>query len=323
MNWQKVRIGEFLKKYRIEHYIKDDVSYKQITISKHNGVSFRGIKIGSKIGRKRQFIVDLKKYPKTVLFTRQGILEGSIGVAPNNVNGCVVTENMPTFEVVEKIINFEYLKYFIHSRYFIKIISRLTPTGSAQKSLHEKDILKLEVRIPPLQEQKKIAEKLKIYQAKQQKLKEKIQNQKIYFQKLKSQILQDGIRGKLTKKWREENPNLEPASELLKKIKEEKEKLVAEKKVKKQKKLAPIEKEEIPFSLPKGWVWTKLGEIGKAITGTTPSTLDNDNFNSYYIPFIKPADIKNNIINYNNEFLSKKGLIKGRFLTKILYLWFV
>ena len=57
------------------------------------------------------------------------------------------------------------------------------------------------------------------------------------------------------------NPKVEPASELLKRIKEEKERLVKEKKIKKQKPLPPIMGEEIPFELPKGWTWCRLGAL--------------------------------------------------------------
>jgi type I restriction enzyme S subunit len=55
--------------------------------------------------------------------------------------------------------------------------------------------------------------------------------------------------------------NDEPASELLKKIKAEKEKLIAEKKLKKEKELPPIKPEEIPFEIPENWVWRRLGEL--------------------------------------------------------------
>jgi len=75
--------------------------------------------------------------------------------------------------------------------------------------------------------------------------------------KLKEAILQLAVQGKLTKQWRENNPNVEPASLLLEKIKEEKAKLIKEKKIRKEKPLPEIGKEEIPFELPEGWVWCR------------------------------------------------------------------
>ncbi len=75
--------------------------------------------------------------------------------------------------------------------------------------------------------------------------------------KLRELILELAVRGKLVPQY----PNDEPASELLKRIAEEKTRLVAEGKIKKQKPLTEIDEEALPFELPAGWVWTRLGEI--------------------------------------------------------------
>jgi len=75
--------------------------------------------------------------------------------------------------------------------------------------------------------------------------------------KLRQQLLQDAVQGKLV----EQNPKDAPASELFKKIKAEKEKLISEKKLKKEKELPPIKPEEIPFEIPENWVWCRLGDL--------------------------------------------------------------
>ena len=74
---------------------------------------------------------------------------------------------------------------------------------------------------------------------------------------LRQRILQDAVQGKIVS----QNSKDEPASELLKKIKTEKEKLVREGKIRKDKPLALISDEEKPYELPKGWEWVRLGEI--------------------------------------------------------------
>jgi len=91
-------------------------------------------------------------------------------------------------------------------------------------------------------------------------------NQSSYLTKLRQAILQEAIEGKLTVDWRKENPARKgdpdfDAEALLEKIQAEKEKLIKEGKIKKQKTLAPIKAEEVPFELPVGWVWTRLGEV--------------------------------------------------------------
>ena len=73
-------------------------------------------------------------------------------------------------------------------------------------------------------------------------------------QGLKDKILQLAIQGKLV----EQDKNDEPASALLQRIKEERDKLVKEGKIRKPKKLPPIEEEEKPFDIPKGWEWVRL-----------------------------------------------------------------
>ncbi|OLK73817.1 restriction endonuclease subunit S [Xanthomonas oryzae] len=79
---------------------------------------------------------------------------------------------------------------------------------------------------------------------------------------LKQTLLQLAVMGKLVP----QNLNDEPASKLLKRIAEEKARLVAEGKIKPQKALAEIGQEEKPFELPSGWAWTRLGELCALIT---------------------------------------------------------
>ena len=120
-------------------------------------------------------------------------------------------------------------------------------------------------------------------------------------------ILDLAIKGKLV----EQNQDDEPASELIKRIKAEKQRLIDEKVIKKEKPLPPIEDEEIPFDIPNNWEWVRLGEIGLLQTGNTPSTSKAEYFGRD-IPFITPADISKGKIFYENRGLSFLGKEKGR-----------
>ena len=80
-------------------------------------------------------------------------------------------------------------------------------------------------------------------------------------EELKGLILQLAVQGKLTHHWRKENPDVEDASILLERIKEEKARLVKEGRNRKQKEIPPIKPEEVPFEVPGGWVWCRLGNI--------------------------------------------------------------
>ena len=90
-------------------------------------------------------------------------MNGGIGICPQEVDGCIVTENMPMFEIVN--IESEYLINYIHSSLFKKDISRLVPTGTAQKAIHERQLLELEIPLPSIENQKYAVKKIKSRQS--------------------------------------------------------------------------------------------------------------------------------------------------------------
>ncbi|WP_334059481.1 restriction endonuclease subunit S [Alteromonas sp. S005] len=104
---------------------------------------------------------------------------------------------------------------------------------------------------------------------------------------LKQTILQLAVMGKLVK----QDPNDEPASKLLERIAAEKEQLIKDKKIKKQKPLPSISDEEKPFDLPEGWGWMSLSEIGVFSGGKTPSKSNGAYWNGS-IPWVTPKDMK-------------------------------
>ncbi|TKI71252.1 restriction endonuclease subunit S [Sulfurimonas crateris] len=270
---REVKFSEVLKQYKIYHFVEDGTEYRQVTISIHSGVSFRGTKFGRDIGRKRQFVIDLEEYPNTFIFTRQGVQNGSYGIAPREVHGCVVTENMPMFSI-EPTLNPGYLEYYLQTNHFQDQLQALNASGSAQKSIHEKVLLQLNILLPEIEEQKSIVDEIKSVENKQSKVLEELQTQSKLINKLRSSILSDAVSGKLVP----QDPNDESAEVLLEKIKAEKEKLIKEGKIKKQKPLPPISEDEIPYELPDGWVWCKFEEVANLITdGThqTPTYTDN------------------------------------------------
>jgi type I restriction enzyme, S subunit len=121
---------------------------------------------------------------------------------------------------------------------------------------------------------------------------------------LKQSILQLAVMGKLVP----QDPNDEPASELLKKIAAEKTKLIKAGQLKKQKPLPPISDEEKPFALPKGWEWSRLGDTGIGATGKTPNTKEPSYFDGN-IPFIGPGQITlDGKLLVSDKYLSETGL---------------
>ena len=100
------------------------------------------------------------------------------------------------------------------------------------------------------------------------------------------------MQGKLT----EQLPEDGNAEELLNQIKAEKEKLIAEGKIKKQKPLAPITDDEIPFSIPDNWKWARLGEIGDWGSGATPPKTKPEYYKDGNIKWLLTGDLNNSLI---------------------------
>lgn len=125
---------------------------------------------------------------------------------------------------------------------------------------------------------------------------------------LKQAILQEAINGKLTQEWRKQNPNTEPASELFKRIKAEKEQLIKDKKIRKEKPLPPITEYEIPFELPKNWVWCRIGEIYQSTSGGTPTRSNTEYWNGK-IKWYKSGELNDALLNVDSkEHITDKGL---------------
>ncbi|MBE0550907.1 MAG: restriction endonuclease subunit S, partial [Ignavibacterium sp.] len=125
-------------------------------------------------------------------------------------------------------------------------------------------------------------------------------------EKLKQAILQLAIQGKLT----EQDPKDEPASELLKKIKKEKDKLIAEGIIKKQNELPPIKDEEKPFVLPKGWNWAYAANVTLLITDGEHVTPKRINYRD--IPLATAKNIRDGFIDLRNtDFVSRETAEKS------------
>ena len=155
----------------------------------------------------------------------------------------------------------EYLLAVFKSESFIKKGMKSFTGTAGQQRIH-KDFLRTYVMpLPPLEEQKRIVakiEELMPFVEQYAKASTRLNTLNASFpDQMKKSILQQAVMGKLVP----QDPNDEPASVLLKKIVEEKQKLIKEGKIKKQKALPEITEEEIPFDIPEKWAWVQLDDL--------------------------------------------------------------
>ena len=177
--------------------------------------------------------------------------------------------------------------------------------------------------LPPLSEQTRIVNAVKRllpYLHSYDKAEQKLTALNTGFpEALKKSILQEAVQGKLVP----QDSSDEPAEALLERVRAEKQRLVKEGKIKKDKhesvifrrdnshyeKLDGTERcidDKLPFEIPDTWIWTRLNTLGYTQTGNTPSTAHPE-YRGDYIPFITPGDIADGSIDYTNQGLSEVG----------------
>lgn len=195
--------------------------------------------------------------------------------------------------------------------YLFYILPIVTQWGDSKnaikgKTLNSKSIANLMIPLAPLNELQRIVakiEELLPYVDRYATAYEKLEQFNAKFpEDMRKSILQYAIQGKLVEQRLEEGSG----EELYRQIQEEKKRLIKEGTIKKEKPLAEIAEDEIPFDIPENWKWVRLSTIGITQTGNTPSK-SHPEYIGIDIPFITPGDILNGQICYSNQALSLLG----------------
>ncbi|MBS6455955.1 MAG: restriction endonuclease subunit S [Holdemanella biformis] len=240
-----------------------------------------------------------------------------------NVDGCihdgwlVLSDNFKAFDK-------DFLYYLLSSKFayyqFCESVS-----GAVVKNLNSDKVAISRFAIPPINEQKRIANKIESLVPLIEKY-EKFENELYELNsnikgQLKKSILQYAIEGKLVP----QDLNDEPATVLLERMHKEKEKLIADKKIKKDKNESMIYRrdnsyyekcgskilcidEEIPFYIPDNWEWARLGNIGEWKAGATPSKSNMEYYKNGSIPWLLTGDLNDGIIQEIPNKITEKAL---------------
>ena len=179
------------------------------------------------------------------------------------------TTELSIVRVIADTVNREYLLWFFKSDYFIKNgIKSFTGTAGQQR-IHKDYLANCVIPLPPLAEQKRIVAKIEEllplidrYEKAWGRLEEF--NRRFPADMQKS-LLQMAIQGKLV----EQRPEEGTGEELYRQIQAEKQRLIKEGKIKKEKPLPDIAEDEVPFEIPESWKWVNLKEITTKITDGT------------------------------------------------------
>jgi type I restriction enzyme, S subunit len=217
---------------------------------------------------------------------------GSLG-RTHYIKGKFILSDLCFILTPKKSLKLDLLFYYRVFNFLRHDIVKKTATGTSKLSINRTNFREYQLPYFDYAHQVKFRDKIESVAIINDEFSNQTNNQLLLLNNLRQQILQEAIEGKLTAKWRKQNPELisgdNNASKLLEKIKSEKERLIKEGKIKKEKPLPPIIDKEKPFELPEGWVWCKLGDIA---THSLGKMLDHIKNKGSYHKYLRNLNVR-------------------------------
>ena len=243
--------------------------------------------------------------------------------AANPYELAVADSHVTVIRPLKQFVLPEYLYYYFANPSVQSVIEDQADGTTKQKELATATIKAYLTPIPPLDEQRriltKLSEVLPVVKSYGAVYDETVAMQEAFPERLKKSILQEAVQGKLVP----QDSSDEPAEALLERVRAEKQRLVKEGKIKKDKHESVIfrrdnshyEKrgseevcidEEIPFEIPDNWAWARLSSFGVFSSGKTPS-MSNPQFWNGSIPWVTSKDMKRPVITDSEMHISESA----------------
>ncbi len=204
----------------------------------------------------------------------------------------IVPDSHVTVVRVGENIMPEYVFYALRSTSIQKIMFNQFRGSTNQKEFYIDSVYSIPIPLPPLAEQKRIVERVEEIFRLLDTIDRAQEKYSADSQILKAKLITAGIQGKLTKQLESDGT----AHELYQQIHEEKQKLIKEGKIKKEKPLPPISPDEIPFEIPQNWMWVRLSNIIDVRDGTH----DSPKYHSEGIPLITSKNLSSGKLDFEN-----------------------
>ena len=310
-NWRWVKVGNVLSIAR-GGSPRPITSYLTTSDDGYNWIKIGDSEIGAKyINKTAEKIIKEGLYKTRLVHKGDLLLSNSMSFGRPyilNIDGCIHDGWLVLHDYSESL-NKEFL-YFVFSSNVLKEQFFGKVSGAVVKNLNSDKVADTIIPLPPIEEQQRIVEKLNQilplideYGKEEDALVALSQN---FPEDIKKSVLQSAMQGKLTRQQQTDSS----VDDLLKKIAEEKARLIAEGKIKKDttkagasgRALAEITQEEIPFEIPENWRWCRLGELFVFINGDrgknypAKTTLKSEGV----IPFISAVNFSNYTLRNDN-----------------------
>jgi type I restriction enzyme, S subunit len=295
--------------------IQDSETYRISGVQNYGkGVIVRREVKGAELTMRQYQVIE----PNQLMWCKVDTKNGAFGITHSEHTGTLASPNMALADINLEKADPSFLETLFRVQSFADYITHLSSGTTNRKYLTPRELLK-QVTLPDWGPPQQRAFVSKLRQIEECGLAREITHQQSLLAKLKQAILQEAIQGKLTADWRAAHPDMEPASQLLHRIQAEKARLIAAKKLRPEKPLPKITPAEIPFEIPKGWEWCRMGEAGVFQRGKSKHRPRNDPrlFDNGDIPFVQTGDVarsKRNgfMIETSTGYYNEVGLAQSR-----------
>lgn len=282
MIWQAKRIGDFLTESNIES--ASPSADRRIRVRLNAGGVEKRPLLSETEGATRYF----RRSAGQFIYGKQNLHKGAFGIIPSELDGFESSSDLPAFDVADGLRP-KWLEYFLKQGNFYQTLVSIS-RGAATKRIQPSALFQIEIPIPSLAEQDEIIARMDLCGIEHAKLEHEAAHQKLLLSRLKQAILQEAIQGKLTADWRAAHQNVEPASQLLRRIQAEKIRLVAAKKLRPEKPLPKITPDKIPFEIPNEWELCRTSDIGVVIGGLTKNSARRSG-HKRLLPYLRVANV--------------------------------
>ncbi len=155
--WPTVRLGEVLRRSEETIELQPDAEYRQITVKLWGkGAVLRGILTGAEIAASRQMVARRGQF----ILSRIDARNGALGIVPPELDGAIVTNDFPVFNVVENRLLPAYLGWMCRTASFVEECKRASEGTTNRVRLQEDKFLAREIPLPPLAEQRRVVARI-------------------------------------------------------------------------------------------------------------------------------------------------------------------
>jgi len=313
MTAKTTKFGDILKEVSRPEQLKEGKTYKILGVKWYaKGVWVKDIKPGREIKAQRLF----KVCEGDLIYNRLFGWKGSFAIITSEFDGCYVSNEFPVFRVAEREAILDFVFIFLSQPKLWEAIERKSQglTSISRNRLKVQDFLNIEIPLPDLEQQRVIVEDYKRISSLHLQLQVRLSENEKLIGKLRQSVLELAVKGKLVK----QTPTDEPTSVLLANIEDNKGRL-NEHAIKSLLQSLGKKSNGLPFELPSGWEWVRLGDICRLIGGyafkSSSYVSDSDNQvirlgnvkNNAVLLHQNPTFIPDKIAKENEAFLIKEG----------------